>query len=93
MYYWCVKIVCMLPFTVLVFSVVLLLLLVVCRVSCVCLRHCCFFSVCTPLIGKHGFRWGGVCVVDLNCVCVRVAEIGTSVFRNAEIPKVGGSDY
>jgi len=26
-------------------------------------------------------------------VCVRVAEIGTSAFRNADIPKVGGSDY
>jgi len=26
-------------------------------------------------------------------VCVLVAEIDTSVFRNADIPKVGGSDY
>jgi len=27
------------------------------------------------------------------CGCVLVTEIGTSVFRNADIPKVGGSDY
>jgi len=30
--------------------------------------------------------------VTILCVLV-LSEVGTSVFRNAEIPKVGGSDY
>jgi len=42
---------------------------------------------------------GEVCVADLyyaGCVCVcvsLVAEIDTLIFRNADIPKVSGSDY
>jgi len=39
---------------------------------------------------KACFPMGGVCS---GFMCIRVAEISTSVFRNDDIPNIGRSDY